>query len=291
MLHYNKPAKLKYVDMAIYIDNRFKEYPEKPLTKEEEDTIYKYLYWLSYMLACKKRLLNKVADYEDFCKIVAGRYFIRLLDKRQWENPPGITPIKSILNYMKNTIYQMGVDFKQDNFCQVIDPENQKDVDTDKLYDSLRVNIQSQYNEYLESYTEEDIRKLPGMIKNAVAELNVNDKLIEHNMYLSCVLSFINTTTLSNRDMSIINRRFKKNQLDENYIMSLYTKSAKEPIILWHLDDSYNNQVELILNKVKIQISKLLKNNIRSLSLPEEAIQDIMWSSFSSTVGGDVIEE
>lgn len=184
------------------------------------------------MLACKKRLLNKVADYEDFCKIVAGRYFLRLLDKRQWYDPPGITPIKSILNYMKNTIYQMGVDFKQDNFCQIIDPENQKDVDTDRLYDSLRINIQSQYNNYLEAYTEEDIRKLPSMIRKTIDELNIKDKLIKHNIYLSCVLSFINTTTLSNRDITIIDRRFKRNQLDETYIMSLYTKSAKESIIL-----------------------------------------------------------
>lgn len=158
MLHYNKPAKLKYVDMAIYIDNRFKEYPEKPLTVDEEETIYKYLYWLSYMLACKKRLLNKVADYEDFCKIVAGRYFIRLLDKRQWETPPGIAPIKSILNYMKNTIYQMGVDFKQDNFCQVIDPANMKGVDVDRLYEHTRSCIQAQYSNNLEEYIEEDIR-------------------------------------------------------------------------------------------------------------------------------------
>lgn len=44
MFHYTKPTKLKYTDMAIYIDNRFKEYPEKPLTVEEEEQVYKYLY-------------------------------------------------------------------------------------------------------------------------------------------------------------------------------------------------------------------------------------------------------
>lgn len=44
MSQYAKPKGIRYVDMAIYIDNRFKEYPEKPLTVEEEETIYKYLY-------------------------------------------------------------------------------------------------------------------------------------------------------------------------------------------------------------------------------------------------------
>ena len=44
MLHYAKPSNLKYVDMAIYIDNRFKEYPEKPLTWEEEETLLIKLY-------------------------------------------------------------------------------------------------------------------------------------------------------------------------------------------------------------------------------------------------------
>lgn len=39
-----KPAKLKYTTMAIYIDHRMKEYRTKPLTRDEEDTIYKYLY-------------------------------------------------------------------------------------------------------------------------------------------------------------------------------------------------------------------------------------------------------
>lgn len=33
-----------YTKMAMYIDARLKEYPEKSLTRDEEEIIYKYLY-------------------------------------------------------------------------------------------------------------------------------------------------------------------------------------------------------------------------------------------------------
>lgn len=126
----------------------------------------------------------------------------------------------------------MGVDFRQDNFCQVIDPAGIKSVDADKLQERMRSSIQAQYSGYLESYIEDDIKRIPRLIKDEIDALNIKDKLIKHNMYISCVLSFINTTTLSKRDMTIIERRFKKNQLNEAYVMSLYAKSANEPIIL-----------------------------------------------------------
>lgn len=124
-----------------------------------------------------------------------------------------------------------------------------------------------------------------------MSKLNIKDDLINHNIYLSCILSFINTTTLSNRDMSVIRRRFKNNQLDETYILSLYNKSARESIILWHLDESYNNLVELLLNKIKIKLSNLLQSSVIENTLSEDTMRDIMWSSFTSTVGGSEEED
>lgn len=109
-----------------------------------------------------------------------------------------------------------------------------------------------------------------------MSKLNIKDDLINHNIYLSCILSFINTTTLSNRDMSVIRRRFKNNQLDETYILSLYNKSARESIILWHLDESYNNLVELLLNKIKIKLSNLLQSSVIENTLSEDTMRDIM---------------
>lgn len=44
MATFKKPAGLKYTTMAIYIDQRLKDYKNHPLTRDEEDTIYKYLY-------------------------------------------------------------------------------------------------------------------------------------------------------------------------------------------------------------------------------------------------------
>lgn len=243
------------------------------------------------MLACKKRLLNRATDYDDFCLQAAGKYFIRLLDKRQFMDPPGISPIKSILNYIKNTIYQLGVDFKQDNFCQIIDPANMREIDVDKLYEQERIKIQSPYNTTLSVRIEEDIRDIPNEIRQEINKLNIHDRLLQHRIYNSCVLSFINTVTLSNRDMRILNRRIERGQLDENYVISLYSKNTDDYIILWHLDDTYKNMIGLLVNKIKNRVSNVLQNNIKDVTLSEDTIRDIMWSSFKSTVGEEDYED
>lgn len=243
------------------------------------------------MLACKKRLLNKPTDYDDFCLQVAGKYFIRLLDKRQFMDPPGISPIKSILNYMKNTIYQLCVDFKQDNFCQIIDPANMREVDVDALYEQERIKIQSPYNTTLCIRMEEDIRDIPSEIRQEISKLNIHDRLIQHRIYNSCILSFINIVTLSNRDMKILNRRIDRGQLDENYVVSLYSKNTIDSIILWRLDDTYKNMVSLLVNKIKNRVSSVLQDNIKDVTLSEDTIRDIMWSSFKSTVGEEDYED
>ena len=72
-----KTPKVRYVDMAIYVD--------KYINTPEENTAqtYEYLVMLAYMLASKRRFFNREDYYDNFAKYVATFVYLRMTDKRQ----------------------------------------------------------------------------------------------------------------------------------------------------------------------------------------------------------------
>jgi len=106
---YKKPNNLKYTTMAIYIDENI----YKP--DHDQETIYKYLYFLAIMLAHKENLFNIEDEYEEFAIYYASQLYLRLTNKKQFEyndaGEPKLKRVKSILNYMKSTIGQRAAEF------------------------------------------------------------------------------------------------------------------------------------------------------------------------------------
>lgn len=104
---YKKPADVTYTDMCIYVDeNVYRD----DLTEIEQEQIYIYIYHICYMLACKGKYFKTFEDYDNFALYTAAKLYARLIDARQFEDPPKLNKIKSILNYAKNTLYGMKVD-------------------------------------------------------------------------------------------------------------------------------------------------------------------------------------
>lgn len=232
---FTKPAGLKYTTMAMYIDARMKEYRTKPLTRDEEDTIYKYLYWLCIMIAVKGRYFQKPEDYEEFALVAAGKYFLRLVDPRQEGDSPELKPITSILNYIKKTLYPSSVDWRRDNFSQILNPEANKYIDPEVIANNMKANIQSAYSAPSLLYMEEDVRGLPQQVRQLVYKCQFRgSKDLCYKLYLSCLLSLLNNITLTNKSLESLRsyKERKGSSPSEAYINRLYNRAGEEPVIL-----------------------------------------------------------
>ena len=86
------------------------------------------------MLARKGNFFKKSSYYEDFAVYMATMLFFRIKNPKQFEDPPKLKKIKSILNYIKKTIYPRKVDFEQEFYSQVISTPDEEDTSIDTQY-------------------------------------------------------------------------------------------------------------------------------------------------------------
>ena len=72
---YKKPKDKSYTDLAIWIDNN--AYSENC----DDETLYKYLYILIYMLSYKRKFFKNFDDYDKYSIVTATRIFNRLKNR------------------------------------------------------------------------------------------------------------------------------------------------------------------------------------------------------------------
>ena len=77
---FQKPRKVSYVDMCIYVDNKVQQ---DALMDEEASLCYQYLYHIIYMLAVKQKYFHKEEYYDEFAITLAGDVFHRLFINQQ----------------------------------------------------------------------------------------------------------------------------------------------------------------------------------------------------------------
>ena len=108
-----KKPKIRYVDMAIYVDSHIKE------DDHDVKLVFDYLVMLAYMLAVKRKFFNKESYYDHFANYMAIIVYTRMTTKRQYlpENDPKyLSPVKSCLNYMKQILYARKCSFIAEEF-------------------------------------------------------------------------------------------------------------------------------------------------------------------------------
>lgn len=187
------------------------------------------------MIAVKGRYFQKPEDYEEFSLVAAGKYFLRLTDRRQEGENPELKPITSILNYIKKTLYPASVDWRKDNFSQILNPEANKYIDPEVIANNMKANIQSAYSAPSMIYIEDDVRALPQQIKKTVYNCQFRaDKALCHKLYMSCLLSLLNSITLTNKSIEALHSYKERKGVSpsEAYINRLYSRVSEDPIIL-----------------------------------------------------------
>ena len=260
---YKKPG-LRCVDMCIYVDeNAYKE-------DCNESIIYEYLYHIVNSLARKSTFFDSNDKYDNFCLHAATHLFLRLKNKKQFEvdelGQPKLNKIKSILNYIKTTLYPMKVDFEQKYYSQVIHENLDEDVydDSYTFSDQLERYVDEihlcEFKLYLNDVVKtsrEFLKKIP----------YYKDRATWNNIYISCLLSFLNSITISNKNLDRINS-FKNNKDDNPETMyKIYKEELEDSVILYHLEKDMKDYIEVLVKQLKHIISCDLSSMIQS-SLP-----------------------
>lgn len=240
---YEYPQDITYTEMAIWIDEHAYQ------DNLDETILYEYLYHLSHMLAGQHSLFRTAQEYDQFSLYSASRVFQRLMNVKQYEydesNKPKMKQIKSILNYLKKVIYPYKIDFEIEI--------NSSDKDVDVIPTGI-FNLGSHMIESASLFDKLEfsiaLDSIAQIVKSHLSKIPCRKNSSEwDNIYLSCMLTLLDSVTLSNRTLENYENSKRVNVdvfLDQSYLELRYQKP-----ILYHLPDSMSNYIRVLVNELR----------------------------------------
>ena len=262
---YSKEENKRYTQMA-------KEFDEEFYTPNRDDNkLFKYMYLIFYMLACKSNYFKKFEDYDGYAQYSATKIYARYLKKEK----KGIQ-IKSVLNYAKSCKSHLKVDYQNEAFEQVT---KDGDEDVQAYQQTYRDTIRTSYNhDDVVEDTYEILGTFPKIAKEVIKESPYKtDKLLCKHLYMSCLLTFLNSITLPN---TVLEKKDSRKDISDNYIVKQYQKNMEEPPLLWKLSSDYSDIVKMFVNKIRARMSGDINDVIQSNNLPEDIIDSIIASAY-----------
>lgn len=265
---YRKPKNVTLTDMCIYID--------KTAYTEEHDaqTIYEYLYFLVRHFAMKERWFRRIEYYDDFAIFGATRVYMRLVNEKQFQENSKLKPIKSILNYLKSTVYPMKVDFEQSTYFQTITCSEKEDY-IQYNFD----NIISSCKDFVNSTAFDLMLEGIGPICNECIECIPYsfDKVIKYNIITSVKLTLLNQLTLTDYSKRYLQRLISNNRLNDVNIEEAFDY-IKDEVKLYHLDNSFQDLILVIVRKLKSKIARELSELVSSNYVDTTLIDNIVYT-------------
>ena len=255
MNYYKKPPNLTYTDMCIYVDTHV-------YTQDCDDNlIFEYLYHIAKMLAVKKCLFKDSKLYDDFAIYAASKLLMRYRLKGDVAlNGKHVQEIKSVLNYLKNILYPLNVDFEQEMFTENIS-KPLKEYYKESLHDFMVKTVDMidriEFEQHLEtlSYTiNRYIKKLP----------YAADKKTLLNIHVSCILSILKSIKLKTDETEKIQKLIASGRFTDYKLNKIFESKRKDCIILFHLDTSWYDYIAVIVRKLQHELSQDLSRLCRT---------------------------
>lgn len=276
----DKKGKELHARMAIYIDY----YKYKPKEERNDALIYEYLYHISYMLACQHKMFERAADYDNFAAYCAGVVYGRITNEKQFIAEEGEEPMKkigSVLNYIKASLLGMKVNYQKQEFQLVFDPE--LGFNNIKFESDLKSSINDSYNrEYLIEDTIEEFKRLPAVVKQVVKSTPYSDdRVMSRRLYMSCMLSFLNSITLDNKLKNKLAKKELKGQSADEAKVDYLSDLSENCVILWRLDKKMYDYVDILVKRVKEKIVSGISDVKNYYEMPDEVLTQIMNSPLS----------
>lgn len=267
-------TKPRIVDMCIYIDSTI--YTDS----FDEEKTYEYLQKIFFSLASKNNYFKFKEDLIDFSLFGASRVMMRLQSPRQFlpdTDAKKINKIKSILNFIKSILYPTKVEYQRLNFQQDTSFKELDEEGEFEISENLRYQIQTASNSNLKVDIQWYLSTIHRTIYNFLLTTPYKkDKEMIHKLYISCLLTLLNRTTLG--------RSFYTHSKDkiyaEDYLNFLYSREG-EDIFRWRLPKRFDSYIKVLtLNILKI-ISSDIKEILRDYDLSDEVVQNILMEPLS----------
>ena len=269
-----------YARMCVYVDNYIHK---EDKTEKEIATIYEYIYHVAYMLSCKKKMWDTPKDYDEFSLYVAARVYTRMTNPRQFvvnEGERALKPVKSLLNYLKFVLDKLRVTYQEENFTQVFSDKHGSD--TEGIKNSFRQAVQSNYSEGLPEAIQTELSNIVKVVKKIVSNTPYRkDKVMTHRIYMSCLLTLLDNFTLPNRERFKIKQKLEKNKDFEESLYKSYEKQSNSGVILWRLDNSLKDYIDILVKRIKHQIVNSIGSTSNSFELPDQTLDQIWMSAWT----------
>jgi hypothetical protein len=230
------------------------------------------------MLTVKRNYFNSTKLNEDFSIYAASNYYMRLQDERQFEENSPIEPIRSILNYIRKTLYSVRREYVNKYLPEQeisLDIEYMSiDNDSFDMYVSRKVDFMSKYEfgNYLES--------VDTIVKDSLKSIPYpQDTPIWTNIYISCMLSLLNSITLKNKDIKRLNNFKRPNSLTDNLLNELYLNERYNSTILYHLEDNMYNYITVLTNKIRHKLAQELSQSLHTYSPTYITMKNLLMSN------------
>lgn len=267
---YNKPNDKTYTEMCMYFDKHIYDDP----SVRNDGLLYQYLYHIVYMLSCKEKYFegpNSYEDYDKFALYAATEIYTRYINPKHMDNK-----IKSVLNYVKNTLRYLRVDYLKESFNSILGRE-----DLDETYHGLKQSmedsVQSSYcdrSELIESILSvfKDITKV---VKDIVNRTPYSvEPIVKHRLVMSILLTLTNEVTLPNK---LLNRN-----TDTKYKYSLYKKDKSSKVILWRLPATYSNLVHVLTARAKKECGHKVGTARADFDLSNDDVTAILMTAYGN---------
>ena len=282
-----------YTRYAAYIDRHIVDVITPYQNPEVETNIYNCIYNICYILAYKQKFFPyRFEDYEDFSIFAANDLYLTFRGKHinqgQIIRGREVIPIKSSLNFIKDTLYSYKVEYQKKFFFKTYNSEWGEEEENTKrkqeeekkriaVENYMKSGVEEEYNYQIQEAIGQTFLYIPSILKKIIADTPYSrDKLTSNRLYKSCLLSFLNFITLPNK-------KLENNKLNYQQLYKLYNKENKqESIILWHLDEEMRSYVNLLVTKLKKEIAQEIGDDIHSFTLDENTIDNILETAYST---------
>lgn len=257
MKTFEKPVNVSYTDMCIYIDdNIYKE-------KHNVETVYKYLYLIIHMLSSNQQLL-KSKYLDDFSLFAATKVYFRLTNPDQFiKNTQGeykLSKVKSVLNYIKSSLYFLKVDFEQSEYFQDIS-QSLENVDLNFNFDNVISKSLSQMDLVDFELTMGDIPKTCEKFLSRIPY--TRDNPMWHNIYVSTLMTFTSMCTLTYKQAKRISELSDTNHIKQYHYERFYSEESLKPI-LYHVPQSMGPYIIVLARQLKQIIGRDLSDIIKT---------------------------
>ena len=287
---FKRPKDLKIVDMCQIVDKLIQQ---DEWTEKEKDDIVRYLYFIVYSISKRKKYFYNTNDCDDFSIYFAEQLYYRFTNRDK-----GLDKIKSCLNYINPILYGRILNWQQnDKFIELLEDTNSTEkynlgryIDPIAYKEQIRTEIELSDRDGLIRSIYNEIENLPKLVKRVSSLTQFkNDKSITNNLYISCMLSLVNSITLNTKLEEAMQQKRENNTLRDSYIIENRLKNIEDTIILWHLDSSLKNLVKVLINRVKVMFMESIHTIGKNYEVTPE-ILDAMISIGGGEYRGNVSE-